>query len=749
MKNLRESKTHKSIFRRRSVWEQWSSQISLAVGAGLLVAIAGAALSAPYWRSHLGKSVVLGRLLGSVNEIHSNKPIQSVVPLLAQPSAKRAAKLEEIADQPQSIDRNRARFLLANDLLQQKQAKKALTLLDGLESDYPVMGGYVLLKRAQAYELLADNKKAEETWQDLLNHYPKEQVAAEALSALSISNPKYADRAIEQFPSHPRTLEIVRRRLEQNSNQPKLMLLLTKYSFETPNTSLLDRLVQQSASSLKPEDWENIAFDYLQNREYAKASATYEKAPHNPRNAYRVAKTLELAGKKAEAKVAYELVVQEFPTAKEAGASLLKAANLSKLEDTVPILDQVIARFPDSAGEALIGEAKVLDRLKSPKAAEEARQTLVSKYGSSEAAAEYRWNMAQKRAAAGDWQGAWKWAQPITSQSPNSKFAPRAGFWVGKWANKLGRQQEAKASFEYVLAKYPQSYYAWRSAVLLGLPVGDFNTVRKLEPEVVRPAERPLLPAGSDTLKELYQLHLDQDAWTLWQAEFQNRVQPTVTEQFTDGLLQLARGNHLEGISLVSTLEDRETPEDQTEYQKLRQQPSYWQALYPFPFMEAIEASSKQRKINPLLVTALIRQESRFMPTIHSAAGAVGLMQVMPSTATWIAPRINLKEYKLDNPKDNISIGTWYLDSTHQQYNNNSMLAVASYNAGPGNVSKWMKDKASMEPDEFVETIPFEETKGYVKNVFGNYWNYSRLYNPQVSQLLAKFSVSQATLLSK
>ena len=108
----------------------------------------------------------------------------------------------------------------------------------------------------------------------------------------------------------------------------------------------------------------------------------------------------------------------------------------------------------------------------------------------------------------------------------------------------------------------------------------------------------------------------------------------------------------------------------------------------------------------------------------------------MPSTAEWIAPQIYLKDYSLTDPTDNVNMGTWYFDHTHQTYNNNSALAVASYNAGPGNVSKWLKEFDNADPDVFVEKIPFRETKGYVESVFGNYWNYLRIYDPDVQQLM-------------
>jgi soluble lytic murein transglycosylase len=119
-------------------------------------------------------------------------------------------------------------------------------------------------------------------------------------------------------------------------------------------------------------------------------------------------------------------------------------------------------------------------------------------------------------------------------------------------------------------------------------------------------------------------------------------------------------------------------------------------------------------------------------------------MQMMPSTGAWAAKNLNLDEYALENPNDNIKLGTWFLDQTHRSFKNNSLLAVASYNAGQGNLARWLKQEDSMDSDEFVEAIPFDETKDYVKQVFGNYWNYLRLYDPQVAHQLAQHSASSS-----
>ena len=161
------------------------------------------------------------------------------------------------------------------------------------------------------------------------------------------------------------------------------------------------------------------------------------------------------------------------------------------------------------------------------------------------------------------------------------------------------------------------------------------------------------------------------------------------------------------------------------------------QSLYPFHYWDTIANWSRERKLSPALVIGLMRQESRFEAQIRSSAGAIGLMQIMPDTGSWIASKKGLTNYNLDNPADNISFGTWYLDYTHSRYGDNSMLAVASYNAGPGAVAGWVESRGVGDPDEFVNSIPYEETRDYVSKVLGNYWNYLRLYSPSVQQQIA------------
>ncbi|MBF2046221.1 MAG: transglycosylase SLT domain-containing protein [Elainella sp. C42_A2020_010] len=673
----------------------------------------------------------------------------SVLAYVDLPAKERAEILAETAKGSKSIDRHRARYLLATDLIAQDRGGQALPLLDGLEKSYPVLEAQILAKRAQSQAATGDATEAEKTWKALIKQHPENPATAEALFQLGRKDSKYWDQALEKFPAHPRSLEIVQARLEKDSKQPQLLLLLARHGIHLDGIiPVLNRLKKDYADQLKPEDWEAIAFAFWENAYYGSAGDAYAKAPPSALNLYRAARGAQLGERYQDAEQGYRALIQAFPNEKETGMALLRLADLAdKPEEAISLLDQAIERFPEQAAEALLAKSKILQKQNSPQLALQIRQSVLEKYGNSEAAAKIRWEQAELLQQQGDLNGAWAWAKQIVEQNPDDELAPMAAFWAGKWATQLNQQTQAQEFFQHTLSRYPDSYYAWRSAALLGWDVGDFSTLRQKIPQVTKVGQRVTLPAGSEALQELYRLGQDRDAWTLWQVEFTNRLKPTVAEQFTDGLLRLSMDDHLNGIFMLSSLAWRETPEERAEYKALKQQIGYWQALYPFPYMETIEQWAQQRQLNPMLVIALIRQESRFEPEIESSAGALGLMQVMPETGDWVAKQIGLQNYSLTNPVDNINLGTWYLDYTHREYTNNSMLAVASYNAGPGSVADWIKKYGLEDPDRFVEEIPFPETRGYVESVLGNYWNYLRLYNPEVSQKLAAVSSEHAAVI--
>lgn len=668
----------------------------------------------------------------------STEEPSAVLQALFQEAAVRDPALMAIAEQKRaSLERSRARYVLAMDAIADLDGGKTIRLLDGLEDEYPLLAPYVHLKRARAYELTNQRDRSRGELEEIVEKFADSPVRADALVELDTFDAAFGDRAITEHPSHPRTHELVRQRLEENPNQPKYLLLLAEQTPDAPRMSdVRKRLVEKHSTQLSPESWQAIADGYWEQWEYGKAASAYRKAPPTATNLYRIGRGLDLKDNPDEAKRAYQKFLGAFPEAEEGGLALLHLARLTGGVDALPFFDRAIASFPDHAPTALWRKASLQSDLGRREAASETYQQLLKEYSTSDEAADYRWRQAKKYAKQGDALKAWQWAHPIATENTESSLVPKASYWVGKWATKLNRAEDAQAAYKYVLRNHPESYYAWRSASQLGLDVGSFTTVRQRSPQIQLPQQRPMPPAGSEQFRELYRLGQDEDAAMLWGFEQAGNAEPTVAETFTTALIQGTQGDYLESINSIWSLTQRKTPEEREAWQALRATPEYWHALFPFPYKDAIVNWSAERQLNPLLVVSLMRQESRFQPEIRSPAGALGLMQVMPATGEEVAQNIGVTDYSLINPEDNITLGTWYLDFTHGEFDGNSMLAIASYNAGPGNVSKWLRQFNLRDPDEFVEKIPFGETKGYVESVFGNYWNYLRLYSPEMQALI-------------
>ncbi len=694
----------------------------------------------------VGATMLTPKLISILEELLvpplANKPTyrldepSEVLALADAPIKQRKSLLEAIANKKEkSLDRARARYLLASDILREEfDGAKALDYLKSLEKEYPILAPYVLLREGRAYELNNNLEKAKKIWQELISKYPESLISTEAYYKLGTYDRQYWQQAIDKFPQHPRTQGIARELLSKKPEDKKLLLLLAKYDLSSETKSILDRLVADYSSQLKPEQWDAIGNNYWINGHYAQSATAYEKGTATAEHLYRSARSYHVSDNKEKAKQGYLNLVQKFSDAPQTGLAWRRLASLSTDSEAVGYLNKVNEKYPIHAPKALIEKITLLTKLGRYDEANQAQSILLEKYSSSDEAANYRWGIASKLARTNNFISAWQWAQQISINNPDSAIAPKAAFWVGKWAENLGQGKEAQTVYQYVLDNHPHSYYAWRSAVRLGKDVGDFNSLRSLQLEVKTPVNRPIPPACSNTFKELFLLGENGDAIDLFTAEIANKETISVSEQFTQGLLQQTQGQYLKSINSIWSLSQKDSPEDFRAGQILRKSPEYWNALFPFPYQDLVVKWSKERKLNPFLVISLIRQESRFEKDIKSPVGATGLMQVMPDTGKWIAPQINLKEYSLTNPEDNINMGTWYLNYTHETYQNNSMLAIASYNAGPGNVSKWLEEYNSNDIDQFVENIPFAETKKYIETVFGNYWNYVELYDPQIKQ---------------
>ncbi len=164
---------------------------------------------------------------------------------------------------------------------------------------------------------------------------------------------------------------------------------------------------------------------------------------------------------------------------------------------------------------------------------------------------------------------------------------------------------------------------------------------------------------------------------------------------------------------------------------------------YPAPYREVMQGYVGQQQLDEAWVYGLIRQESRFIADIKSSAGATGLMQLMPATARWVAQKLGLKDYRWTqaaNVATNINLGTWYLKHVLDTLDNQPVLASAAYNAGPGRARAWRAD-VPMEAAIYAESIPFNETRDYVKKVMSNASYYSQQFGHTFLSLKERIGV--------
>lgn len=154
--------------------------------------------------------------------------------------------------------------------------------------------------------------------------------------------------------------------------------------------------------------------------------------------------------------------------------------------------------------------------------------------------------------------------------------------------------------------------------------------------------------------------------------------------------------------------------------------------MFPLPYFDVVTEVSKKYGVDPFLVWAIMRQESTYRTDVVSTSDARGLLQLLPSTAKWVVDKKMVKTEKDPKlwrvPEHNIEIGTAYFKYLLERFDGNVVYAISAYNAGPGSMRQWLAKGKYKDLDDFIENIPFIETRNYVKKVLGNYSAYHSIY---------------------
>ena len=304
-------------------------------------------------------------------------------------------------------------------------------------------------------------------------------------------------------------------------------------------------------------------------------------------------------------------------------------------------------------------------------------------------------------------------------------------YWLAQTEEALGNSSEKTSQLKKMIEESPFDFYAVISRGALGMPLKKFFNKQERQPLVTR------IPG----LGELPRKHLKR-AEQLIAAGFLNFGKQELTRVSGRGaenqpfLFYLSRlfylaGEYRQAIKLSWKL----AGQDKIDFISS----ALAEHLFPKAYLEQVESLARKARLNPMLILSLIRQESGFTPGIVSPANAVGLMQLLPVTARQVARRIKqqVPDYEaLKNPQVNLPLGIDYLRKLLSSFGNNVVYALAAYNAGPQKVREWITLRSEFSPLEFIESIPYNETRDYVKKVLRNYWIYLTLYkNREIGDL--------------
>lgn len=306
----------------------------------------------------------------------------------------------------------------------------------------------------------------------------------------------------------------------------------------------------------------------------------------------------------------------------------------------------------------------------------------------------------------------------LAGRDPEPEIGAASLYWAARAEILQGRRDRAEREYRQAALRYPETYYGQRAAAQAGLPL--------------RLAVGPPpgdVPAGTiayfDRYRELEGLGEAADATReLAAAAGASSPEDRVPIVALLGRQYLAQGQVSRGVGQAEEVA-------QELVRAGRPLPlALWELLYPRADWTEVTRASSRTGVDPYLLAAIIREESRFDPQALSGAGAYGLMQLMPETARTVAGSLGLlppDRSALADPGTNVLLGAAVLKAELARFGRID-LALAAYNAGPGAVRRWLRERGAPDQDNFIESVPYPETRAYVKAVLRSWGIYRWLY---------------------
>lgn len=594
------------------------------------------------------------------------------------------------------------------------------------------LAALVLKRDAQAATRLGQQTMAERRWQQLLARFPADPASADALYALGRQQPERRGELLQRFPAHPAALAAA---VELG---PAGALHLARWGERWPGAgAVLRERCRPEATGLSDDNRDQIAAalarlgstaaaeDCLAGRAGSPTTqlALARASLHDPDQEARAERQLAALARQAPQSEAAREAVRLL----SAGRSAVSLEALAGLPATLQESAPVQARRALAAGRAALASGN-----RAPAAVDRAltaATAVLRRWPEDPASWELQWQLARQLALQGDWARSLALLQePALRQQLPPLLESRRWFWEGLAAWELGEDARARQLWRALLSHHPGGYYGWRAAVRLGEAEGSLLSV---PPERVLPARRwHPLESGNGRLDQLWRLGQPLEAWEHWRLLQGGTTPQAPAALVVEGRLRRSVGDDWLGLGLLEQASLRLPPQACDLAVTLERE------LHSASYRAELEAAARAAALPAPLLAAVAKQESRFSSSVRSPVGAVGLLQLMPATANEVAG-MALSEEQLEQPARNAELGARYLDMLLAQWQQNLLLAVASYNAGPNAVRPWINPTLAANPELWVEAIPFPETRLYVKKVLGNAWSMTAARPPRCGVALS------------
>jgi soluble lytic murein transglycosylase len=408
------------------------------------------------------------------------------------------------------------------------------------------------------------------------------------------------------------------------------------------------------------------------------------------------------------------------------------------------VVDRLLKGYPNNswAEDALHDLAAALSRADSEAEAANRYRQLLSLYPKSAFAPEASYNLGWQAYEQKRYSDAARILEQHLAKYryPETKFLGEAGLWAAKSEERIGNLQRALALYDLVTRRYPYGYHGY----IASLRANRLRAANpSLKPEPIRPGSeleriasnithvQPLEESVGDSASTRFARADDLEVIGLHDLAVRELNAVLETAPTSPRVnLRLAKLYARRGDNFQATLVLRRAYPDIYSYRDEDLPGDAWDIFFPLTNWDVIKQEAKRYGIDPYNAAGLIRQESVFNPNAISRAGARGLMQLMPATGQLISKRQGngtITAQDLLNPTLNIKLGMSYLAQMLGRFGRIE-YAAAAYNAGPGRASRWIAERGSLDIEDWIEAIPFSETRGYVQGVLRYAANYRRFH---------------------